>query len=110
MNEEETIRLATAMIYRDFELEPSDKTLSPEEVLRLLSDHVDWLMEHRMEWLLSLMYRMDIDERLVEAALLPNAPEPANIGLAKLILARQQARARTKQTYRPEDLGEEWEW
>ena len=56
------------------------------------------------------MYRMDIDERLVEAALLPNAPEPANIGLAKLILARQQARARTKQTYRPEDLGEEWEW
>ena len=91
MNEEETIRLATAMIYRDFELEPSDKTLSPEEVLRL-------------------MYRMDIDERLVEAALLPNAPEPANIGLAKLILARQQARARTKQTYRPEDLGEEWEW
>ena len=110
MKEEETNRLAAAMIYRDFELEPSSDELSEAEILRLLADHVAWLMEHRMEWLLSLMYRMDINEQQVEAALLPTATEPANVALAKLVLARQQARARTKQQYRPDDLGKEWEW
>ena len=110
MKEEETNRLAAAMIYRDFELEPNEAEISEAELLRLLADHVAWLMERRMEWLLSLMYRMDIDEQQVEAALLPSSVEPANIALAKLILARQQARARTKQQYRPADLGKEWEW
>lgn len=110
MKEEDNIQLAAAMIYRDFELEPSEKELSEQELLQLLADHVDWLMEKRMEWLLSLMYRMDIDERQVEAALLPTAPEPANLALAKLILARQQQRAHTKKTYQPKDLGKEWEW
>ena len=94
MKEAETNRLAAAMLYRDFEL----------------AHHVAYLMERRMEWLLSLMYRMDIDEQQVEAVLLPSATEPANLALAKLILARQQARARTKQQYRPDDLGKEWEW
>ena len=110
MQEEDTNQLAAAMIYRDFDLDPSERTLSEAELLRLLADHVAWLLEHRMEWLLSLMYRMDIDEQQVEAALLPTATEPANLRLAKLVLARQQERARTKQRYRPEDLGEEWEW
>lgn len=103
-------QLTTDLIRRDFELEGVPDQLSEEELLRLLIDHVDFLIDRRMEWLLSLMYRMDIDEEKVNAALHPAAPEPANIGLAKLILARQQARVRTKVAYPPEDLGEEWEW
>lgn len=110
MKEKDTTQLAASMIFRDFDLEPSEQVFTEAELLRFLADHVAWMVENRMEWLLSLMYRMDIDERQVEAALMPNAPEPANLGLAKLILARQQQRARTKQTYRPKDLGKEWEW
>lgn len=110
MMQEDTTQLAASMIFRDFELDAGDQVFTEAELLHFLADHVAWLVEHRMEWLLSLMYRMDIDEKQVEAALLPNAPEPANLGLAKLILARQQERARTKQMYRPKDLGKEWEW
>lgn len=110
MSEHTTQKLTAELIQRDFELEGVDIPLSEAELLQLLADHIDYLIERRMEWLLSLMYRMDIDEHRVQAALLPNAPEAANIGLARLVLQRQQQRAHTKQAYPPEDLGEEWAW
>ncbi|MEM1216403.1 MAG: hypothetical protein AAGJ82_12000, partial [Bacteroidota bacterium] len=84
--------------------------LSEAELFQELADHIDWMMERRMEWLLSLMYRMDIAEAKVDAALQPTAAEPANIALARLVWERQQARARTKAAYKPEDLGAEWDW
>ena len=110
MSKENTTQLTAALIGRDFELENIDDNLSEEELFRLLADHIDWLIERRMEWLLSLMYRMDVDEAKVQAALSPNAPEAANIGLARLVLERQKQRVYTKQNYRPQDLGKEWEW
>jgi hypothetical protein len=81
-----------------------------DELFRMLADQIAWMIERRMEWLLSLMYRMDIDEAQVQAALSPVAPEPANIGLARLVLERQKQRVHTKQTYRPSALDEEWDW
>lgn len=101
---------AADLIYRDFELAPPDAPLSEAELFDLLANHVAWLIEHRLEWLLSLLYRMDIAEHNVQAALLPNAPDPANIGIARLILDRQRQRIHTKKTYRPADLGDEWAW
>ena len=60
-----------------------------------------------MEVLLSLMYRLDIDEKKVEFALSPIAPEPANRGLAMLVLERQKQRVYTKQKYKSEQL-DDW--
>lgn len=102
-------RQLAVLLGQDFDIEQTD-SLSEEDLLRMLVDHLDYLIDRRMEWLLSLMYRMDIDEAKVQEALLPTAKEPANIGLARLILDRQKRRVFTKQHYRPEDLGEEWEW
>ncbi|RME95792.1 MAG: hypothetical protein D6772_12715 [Bacteroidetes bacterium] len=110
MSEKSAQKLTLQLLQRDFELATTEKILSEEELLQLLADEVDHLIERRMEWLLSLMYRMDIEEARVQAALSPHAAEPANVGLARLILARQQQRVHTKQTYKPEKLGEEWEW
>lgn len=110
MSKQNTIQLTAALIGRDFELENIDQQLSEEELFRMLADHIDWLIERRMEWLLSLMYRMDVDEVKVQAALSPNAPEAANVGLARLVLERQKQRVYTKQNYQPQDLGKEWEW
>lgn len=109
MEPSENIRQLAILLNQDFALSETDN-LTEEDLLRALVDHLDYLIDRRMEWLLSLMYRMDIDEAKVQAALLPTAPEPANIGLARLILERQKRRIYTKQKYRPEDLGEEWEW
>jgi hypothetical protein len=110
MAKQSTTQLAAELIRRDFAIDKGLEGVSEEELFQLLADHIDWLIEHRMEWLLSLMYRMDIDEAKVQWAISPLAPEPANIGLARLVLERQKQRAHTKQTYKPEDLGEEWEW
>lgn len=110
MSTKSTTQLTAALISRDFEIENIDDKLSEEQLFCLLADHIDWLIERRMEWLLSLMYRMDVDEAKVQAALSPNAPEAANIGLARLVLERQKQRVHTKQNYQPQDLGEEWEW
>lgn len=42
----------------------------------------------------------------------PDAPEPANWGLARLVLERQRQRAETKRTVKPGPLEgmEGWEW
>lgn len=96
----------TELIVRDFELEPQEKALTEEELLRLLSDIVAEMIERRLEFLLSLMYRLDINEKKVHFALSPFCEEPANIALAKLILERQKQRAFTKEHYKQEDLGD----
>lgn len=100
------------LIARDFELDAIDEKeqINEEELLRLLSDRIAYMIEYQLEFLLSLMYRLDVSEQKVSYALSPVAPEPANIGLARLVLERQKQRAFTKQYYKqeePEDLDEE---
>ena len=102
------IKDTTDLIRRDFELDrPEDDTLSEAEVIQLLADEVDRMMQYRMEWLLSLMYRMDVAETDVNAALHPLSPIPPNLALAKLIYARQSRRAYTKATFKPKPLEDE---
>jgi len=98
------------LIARDFEMEKvGEKELSEEELLRLLESYI----EHRLEFLLSSLYRLDISEKLVRNALLPSSAVPANVGIAKLILDRQKKRVFTKQFYKQpkiEDLEEGLEY
>lgn len=102
----DNLSATTELIVRDFDLEPQEESLTEEELLRLLSDVVAEMIERRLEFLLSLMYRLDIDEKKVHYALSPFCEEPANIALAKLILERQKQRAFTKQYYKQENLGD----
>jgi len=54
------------LIARDFEMEKVGKEeLSEEELLRLLESQVAYYIEHRLEFLLSSLYRLDISEKLV---------------------------------------------
>lgn len=103
------------LIARDFELEPIDENeqITEEELLRVLSNRIAYMIEYQLEFLLSLMYRLDVSEQKVSDALSPGAPEPANIGLARLVIERQKQRAFTKQFYKQEklkDLDEELEF
>jgi|APTNR8051073442_1049403.scaffolds.fasta_scaffold01607_5 hypothetical protein len=101
------LQAAAALIRRDFEWDNDAGAPTEDELFELLSNHIAWLIEHRLEWLLSLMYRMDIDEARVSAALHPLAAEPANIGLARLVLERQRQRAQTKRDYQPPKLDDD---
>ncbi len=109
--ESEVLKTTTELITRDFEIEQSSEDLvSEEQLLDMLAERIAFLIENRMEFLLSLMYRLDVNEAKVHAALSPFAPEPAHIGIAKLVLERQKQRAFTKQHYRQQPLQDIDEW
>lgn len=108
--DKETLQATAALVTRDFAPEVLQHDLfTEEELLNLLTERVDYMIEHQLDMLLSLMYRLDIDEHKIQIALLPNAPEPANVGLARLILERQKQRAFTKLNYRSPEIVDEWE-
>ncbi len=67
-------------------------------------------MQHRMEQLMSLCYTLDVSEAAVAEAFHPNAAEPANVGLARLLYARQVQRLHTKQTIETKILDDEDAW
>jgi hypothetical protein len=77
-----------------------------------LCEYVSWLMETRMDFLLSLMYRLDVTEKSIKQALHPSSPVNPVTALAELIIQRQLDRIKTKEKYRVEQddrlKGMEW--
>ncbi|MEM8523254.1 MAG: hypothetical protein AAGG68_01360 [Bacteroidota bacterium] len=100
------------LIIRDFQLENQKIPNSEEALLYWMSDYVAYLIESRLEYLMSTMYRMDISEAAVQKALSPLNPEPANVTVARLIIERQKQRVFTKGFYKQEelDIEEEMKW
>ena len=99
----------TDLIARDFPIENTDGEITEEKLLELLAEQVAFLIEHKIEFLLSLLYRLDIDERKVDFALSPISPDPPHLAIASLVLERQNQRAFTTMSYRPPILGSDWE-
>lgn len=107
MQNKDIISAAKDLVRKDWELEGGADFLSEEDLLDALSNHVAFMIERRLETLLSTLYRMDVSEAKVSKALHPNAEEPANIGIAKLILERQRQRIFTKKYYK-QDKTSDW--
>jgi hypothetical protein len=99
----------TAIVLRDFELKAPDKMLNESEMLAYLADAISYMIEHKLDYLLSLLYRLDVDEKKIRQALLPGNPIPANIALARLVWDRQKQRIATKQHYRAQNPSN-WDW
>lgn len=93
-----------ALLVRDFELEGANDKMSEQELIQLLADQIADMIEYNLEVLLSLMYRLDVNEQKVNAALSPGNEEPANVALAKLVFERQKQRAFTKKFYAQQEL------
>lgn len=89
----------TELIARDFEMVLGDKKPTEQELFEILADQVAYMMQYRLDFLLSLMYRLDIDEEKIRMALSPKALIAPNNGLAHLILERQKLRIKIKQEY-----------
>lgn len=99
------------LIIKHFDIANTEegKVYTEEEIEALLADQVAWMLEYRLEFLLSLMYRLDIDEKKIAEVLMPGAPVPAHHGLARLIIERQKQRMETKAAYR-EQNPDNWSW
>ena len=81
----------TDLVLRDFELASEEESPSEEEIFHLLCDRIAYMIEHQMEYLLSLLYRNDVEESKINFALSPLAPEPPHIGLAHFLVSRWMA-------------------
>ncbi|MFM8450513.1 MAG: hypothetical protein ACKOAY_10460 [Haliscomenobacter sp.] len=101
--------VTTELLAQDFEIAGAPGEITEEQLLQILATQVAFLIENRMEYLLSLMYRLDIDERKVEAALSPASPVPPHEAIARLVLERQKKRAFTKLNYAQPALEDGWE-
>jgi hypothetical protein len=98
----------TALIRGPFELESATAPDTEEELLAVLAARIEEMLEKRPDYLLSLLYRLDVLEPKINRAMHPGAPEPPHIGLARLVLERQKQRIETKRTIKPEPL-KDWE-
>ena len=93
------------LIARDFGLEIGTEPMTEQELFELLANEVAYMIEYRLESLMSLLYRLDVLEPHIAHALSPLAKDPPNIGLAQLILERQKQRIITKKIYKQSPLG-----
>ncbi len=101
-------------ILQAFEIEiPEAEAPTEEELFQYLCDRIAWMIEHNMEYLLSLLYRNDVEESKIHFALSRHEPDPANVALAKLVMDRQKQRMATKKLYgkqNADDVDEELKW
>ncbi len=111
---EEAQKQLTQLIAGEFELPVSGEEMpGEEELLRVLSERIAWLLEHNMEYLLSLLYRNDVAEEKIHRALSPSEPTPANEALARLVLERQKERLATRRRFGRQnhpDVDEDLRW
>jgi len=97
MEEEKAITIS--LLTEVFDLEYEDRKQSEEETFNYLADHIAWLLETNKDFLLSLLYRLDVLEPKINWALSPGNPVAPHIALAHLILERQMERLKTRSKY-----------
>lgn len=99
---------AYALVKEPFELDFADTPTGEAELLAVLSDRIEEMLAKRPEYLMSLLYRLDVLERKINQVLLPGAADAPHVGLAKLVLERQKQRVQTKRNIKTDPL-EDWE-
>ncbi len=93
----------------EIQIPPTDRTFSEEEIVDILRQQIAFLLDHKRDWLLGKLYRLDIREQDIKIALnLPN--EPPSQALARLVVSRQQERSSTKSRAQVEPLDPEGEF
>lgn len=107
-----TLQQTADLIRAPFELEATPPPADEAELLAILAERIEEMLLNRPDYLMSLLYRLDVLEEKIRPVIHPNAPEPAHIGLARLVLERQKQRVETKQNIKPDPLEglEGWEW
>ena len=71
-----------------------------ETLRRELADRIESLLLHRRDLLMSLLYRIDVNESLVVDALRRLAPDEIALRLADLVIERQLQKVRSRSEHR----------
>lgn len=95
---------AKEILVRQLEMEPQreqeDVALSYDELKRMIAEHIRHLLSSHYEYLLNLLYRIDVDESKVAETLTSYHPNEVPEILAEMIIARQLQKVVTRQYYR----------
>ena len=108
---EDDLKNTSALLKGEMELDAA-QAANEDELLALLAQKVAEMLETQPEYLFSMLYRMDVLEKKIRPVMDPSAPEPANWGLARLILERQKQKLETKRSVKIKPLEDMdgWEW
>ncbi len=81
-------------------------------LVALVAERVAELLERQPEYLMSLLYRLDVLEEKIVPVMRGQSAEPIPVALARLIVERQKQRLHTRRTMKPRasDQAEEWRW
>jgi len=111
MEQNEIIQKTAHLIEGPFEL-TAQTIFSEDDLVAALADRIADMLEKQPEQLMSLLYRLDVLESKIVPVMRPDAPEPANIGLARLVVERQKQRIETKKNTRIDPLEgmDDWKW
>lgn len=111
MEQNEIIRETANLIEGPFEL-TAQTAYSEDDLVAALANRIAEMLEKQPEQLMSLLYRLDVLESKIIPVMRPDAPEPANIGLARLVVERQKQRIETKKNTKIDPLEgmDEWKW
>lgn len=100
MSTEKNIEQALKLVREEISLAWSQDA-SAEETMKRLADQIDRLITTDFNLLLSILYRVDVGEEVLKAALAGlNTHETAGQVIARLIVKRMQQKLITKKQYR----------
>ncbi|MBL7978838.1 MAG: hypothetical protein JNN12_10900 [Bacteroidetes Order II. Incertae sedis bacterium] len=97
----------TRMATKPFGLEVSENNWDAETLRNTLAIRISWLLTHRREELLSILYRIDVREYDVKRILTFAAIDEIPVLLADLILEKLREKLVYRKKYPPE---KEMEW
>jgi hypothetical protein len=83
-----------------FEDESITRSVSYEQLHERLTELIVYLLLHKMELLLQVLYRVDVFEKYTKAAFAQNDPKLIAPELAKLIIDRELRKAETRINYK----------
>ena len=112
MVEDTLIRQTASIVSGSFDLAVENIDVSEAMLTQVLAERIGEMLEQQPEQLMSLLYRLDVLEEKIRPVMRPDAKDPANIGLARLVIERQKQRIFTKKNVKTEPLEglEDWEW
>lgn len=103
--------VVSQLIRRPFEIEVApDQVDSEDELLRVLTLRITEMLERQPEQLMSLLYRLDVEESKINRVMHPSAPEMPALGLARLVLERQKQRVHTRRSVNVQPLEDLADW
>ena len=88
-------------ISASLEIDLSSKA-SYDEIRFALSDRINYLITHDLNKLVAILYRIDINEKLLRTKL-ETEEKDAGAVIAEMILERQIQKLQTKQEFRSDD-------